>query len=511
MLPKHNKTRRGASLSGYGLIVGLIAVLALSTVTSVGSNVQDLFTNVGDSMGGVAGSASGSGSEGEMPEAEGIAIVDRGDGVRRWADGSAATSCSEYRSPASGYAYTGETGDGLYEIASSPYAADHVYCDMTLSDGGWQAFYRGSNGSPHVFANFELTAENCPDVENQCLRRLPSGVSLSDRFMARCGGTAITFTASTGVLNLFANGTQSNWNSITSVATVLVSAAHVYDTVWTGSATNRSFIIARSSSSSQTFMSSYNLNNGWDSCNSSANTGSPISLYFRAGDFSLPDDPNSIGIVDRGDGVREWADGTAEASCADYRDPPTGYAFTGSAASSGQYRITPSPYASDVIYCEMGIDNGGWQAIFRGTVGNSNVFAHYETHTESCSNVETQCLRRMPATASTSWDMLATCGGSGIKFNLNSAGLGLFRDGNQGGGWQPISNVVSVAGSPAASYNTLWTGSGSNQSFIIAANSGSNGTFLSSYDENTGWNICNNVSSTTAPIALYVRPPGFSP
>ncbi|GAB5387906.1 MAG: hypothetical protein Alpg2KO_08740 [Alphaproteobacteria bacterium] len=58
------KLNRGASLLGYGLVVGLIAVVALSAVTGTGSQVTVLFDEVGGQMSSVTNSASaGSASE----------------------------------------------------------------------------------------------------------------------------------------------------------------------------------------------------------------------------------------------------------------------------------------------------------------------------------------------------------------------------------------------------------------------------------------------------------------
>ncbi|GAB5389181.1 MAG: hypothetical protein Alpg2KO_21490 [Alphaproteobacteria bacterium] len=47
---KRFSLHRGASLLSYGLVVGLIAVVALGAVTSIGSNVDSLFTTVSGEM-----------------------------------------------------------------------------------------------------------------------------------------------------------------------------------------------------------------------------------------------------------------------------------------------------------------------------------------------------------------------------------------------------------------------------------------------------------------------------
>ena len=43
--------RKGASLLGYGLVVGLISVVALLAVTNIGDEVTRLFGSVSNSLG----------------------------------------------------------------------------------------------------------------------------------------------------------------------------------------------------------------------------------------------------------------------------------------------------------------------------------------------------------------------------------------------------------------------------------------------------------------------------
>ncbi|GAB5389658.1 MAG: hypothetical protein Alpg2KO_26260 [Alphaproteobacteria bacterium] len=49
-----SRKQRGATTSGYGLIVGLVAIIGLAAVTSTGGNVTQLFNDVGDSLSDVA-------------------------------------------------------------------------------------------------------------------------------------------------------------------------------------------------------------------------------------------------------------------------------------------------------------------------------------------------------------------------------------------------------------------------------------------------------------------------
>ncbi|GAB5390015.1 MAG: hypothetical protein Alpg2KO_29830 [Alphaproteobacteria bacterium] len=61
-MPYRNRTRRGASLLSYGLIVGLISVVALATVENVGGSVTGLFGVVDGQLTSVTGGG-GSGSD----------------------------------------------------------------------------------------------------------------------------------------------------------------------------------------------------------------------------------------------------------------------------------------------------------------------------------------------------------------------------------------------------------------------------------------------------------------
>ncbi|GAB5390209.1 MAG: hypothetical protein Alpg2KO_31770 [Alphaproteobacteria bacterium] len=57
------QTRKGASVLGYGMVVGLISVISLAAITNVGQSGKSLFGEVSDQMGTVTGDGSGSGSE----------------------------------------------------------------------------------------------------------------------------------------------------------------------------------------------------------------------------------------------------------------------------------------------------------------------------------------------------------------------------------------------------------------------------------------------------------------
>ncbi|GAB5390301.1 MAG: hypothetical protein Alpg2KO_32690 [Alphaproteobacteria bacterium] len=49
------RNRHGATLTGYGLVVGLIAIVAMSAVTGLGSQTESLFDDVATTLGDVSG------------------------------------------------------------------------------------------------------------------------------------------------------------------------------------------------------------------------------------------------------------------------------------------------------------------------------------------------------------------------------------------------------------------------------------------------------------------------
>ncbi|GAB5387934.1 MAG: hypothetical protein Alpg2KO_09020 [Alphaproteobacteria bacterium] len=64
-----SSTEAGASLTGYGLVVGLIAIVALGAVTTTGQQVNNLFGNVSDSLDAVDGGSSVSSGPASPPDA----------------------------------------------------------------------------------------------------------------------------------------------------------------------------------------------------------------------------------------------------------------------------------------------------------------------------------------------------------------------------------------------------------------------------------------------------------
>jgi hypothetical protein len=70
------------------------------------------------------------------------------------------------------------------------------------------------------------------------------------------------------------------------------------------------------------------------------------------------------------DGVRTWSDDSVAESCNAYKNPPSGYEYSG-ATGSGAYRIDPpGPTTALNVTCDMTFETGGWTLVARGTGGS---------------------------------------------------------------------------------------------------------------------------------------------
>ncbi|GAB5388604.1 MAG: hypothetical protein Alpg2KO_15720 [Alphaproteobacteria bacterium] len=137
--------KRGASLLSYGLVVGLIAVVALGAVTSVGSNTNSLFTDVSGTLDNVITGQGGGGSTGPAASP----------------DASASPSPAPSPSPALAASCQAiltanpAATDGVYQIdPDGDTNGTDVWCDMTTSGGGWTRIFYSHRTPSNSYTNW---------------------------------------------------------------------------------------------------------------------------------------------------------------------------------------------------------------------------------------------------------------------------------------------------------------------------------------------------------------------
>lgn len=113
------------------------------------------------------------------------------------------------------------------------------------------------------------------------MRRIPSIVSTTNWFAAKCGSKMVKFQMPIAGINLFKSGTQvGNWVTFSNVSVLNGTITNVPGYMWGGSGGNTSFIIAKTTTGG-TFLSSYNPNTSWNQCDGVTDTTSVIALFYK--------------------------------------------------------------------------------------------------------------------------------------------------------------------------------------------------------------------------------------
>jgi hypothetical protein len=180
---------------------------------------------------------------------------------------------------------------GVYSITVDGVPLD-AYCDMTLAEGGWTTFFAGQLGYGNTFAHFDAPpVYSCPAPATQCLRSIPSTLTTTTLFAAKCGTDAVTFNATADVLAYFRVGTQAQWRPLSNVQAATANASASFATsMWLGGQGYHGWILSSNDfdATPHTFASAYDSYNpayprpNWDFCNGADYNG------WRPGDPPKP-------------------------------------------------------------------------------------------------------------------------------------------------------------------------------------------------------------------------------
>jgi hypothetical protein len=378
-------------------------------------------------------------------------------------------------------------GDGLYWLQQPGGSAYQAFCDMTTDGGGWTTVFAGRNGSANVFDHFDAVAysEICTDPATHCLRHAPAslGDSASDVAVS-CGGAAVRFATTIALDQWLVGGTNAGWVPLTGTP-VAGTVANVPNWLWTGSGGTSSFVFANDESGgADTFASSFDASSAFDFCNGSSDQASIVRIAYReAAPTPVRNTPDTAGL-----------------SCLSILAASPG-------AADGIYWLQGPGGIPYQAACDMTTDGGGWTTVFAGRNGSPNVFDHFDAsaYVPICSDPTTHCLQHVPpAVAASIADVSVSCGDATVRVAVSNAMRDWLVNGTQNG-WVAVTPTV-LTGSVPAPPNWLWTGSGTNTSFIFAKDeSGGADTFASSYGGNSSYDDCNGTFDQSSIVRVSYR------